>query len=160
MSDPRATALRAWSQSSPPEAEIDTQPANAAIAPSGDDPHNPDMFGERLAKLEGLFEGLKSSLDSMRFVLSILVAVLLGGFAFLGTQMVRLDTKSQAQIEGVSAKVDGISSKISDEFRAMRAEQSAQTSAIANSITAAKQQQPQVILMPAPQQERAPKTNH
>ncbi|MEI6985210.1 MAG: hypothetical protein WCK65_03700 [Rhodospirillaceae bacterium] len=42
------------------------------------------------------------------------------------------------------------SSKLSDEFRAQRAEMSAQTSAIANSITATRQQAPQVILVPAP----------
>jgi hypothetical protein len=94
-------------------------------------------MSERIAKLEGAFEGLKASMDSTRWMIGVLSAVTLAGFAFFGAQLVRLDTK-----------VDAIPAKLSDEFRAMRAETAAQTSAIANSITAARQS-PRVIVVPA-----------
>jgi hypothetical protein len=112
---------------------------NSGVADGGAGPHNPDMLSERLAKLEGAFEGLKSSMDSIRWGIAVLSAITLAGFAFFGAQLIRLDSR-----------IDAIPTKLSDEFRAMRAESAAQTSAIANSITAAKQQQPQVILLPAP----------
>ena len=56
----------------------------------------------------------------------------------------------------LNAKIEAIPQRLSDEFRAMRAEMAAQTSAIANSITATRQVQPapQIIVIPptTPQQ--------
>lgn len=48
--------------------------------------------------------------------------------------------------------VDSIVPRIAEEFRAIRTDATAQTSAIAiaNAITATKQQAPQVILVPTP----------
>lgn len=87
---------------------------------------------ERLAKLE-------TSIDWMKVILGLMTAVMLGGFTLLSTQIINLGTR-----------IDGTNAKLSEEFRAMRVEMSAQTSAIANSITAAKQVQPQIIVMPPP----------
>ena len=101
----------------------------------------------RLDGLEKSVEGLKGSLDGLKIAASVLAAMvaLVGGIVYFtaGSLSTRMDR--------VEAKVDAIVPRITDEFRAMRAEQSAQTSAIANAITATKQQAPQVILVPAPQ---------
>jgi hypothetical protein len=77
-------------------------------------------------------------------VMAVFVAVMLGGFAFLGFQNAQLSTK-----------LEGIPQVLREEFRAMRAEMAAQTSAIANSITATKQAQPpappvppQIVVIP------------
>jgi hypothetical protein len=136
---------------------------HAPLAGSGSGPHDPDMedtwrasVDSRLARVEGGIEGLKGSLDGLRFGFTILVgavalvaAMMMGGFAFLGFQ--------NAQ---VSSKIDAIPQRLSEEFRAMRAEMSAQTSAIANSITATRQAQPpappQIIVIPTPQPQPQP----
>jgi hypothetical protein len=97
----------------------------------------------RLTRLEGSYDALKVVRPLTVAVLAILVAVMIGGFAFMGVPLVRID-----------GKVDAIPQKLADEFRAMRSEMAAQTNAIANSITATKQVQPQIVVVPAP--ERAP----
>ena len=79
---------------------------------------------------------------------TLIIAVMIGGFTFLGVQFVRLD-----------GKIDAIPQRLSEEFRAMRAEMSAQTSAIANAITATRQAPPpvpQIIVVPSPQPSPAP----
>jgi len=115
-------------------------------------------IGERLARVEGGIEGLKGSLDGLRFGFTILAgavalvaAMMMGGFAFLGFQ-----------VSQVSSKIDAIRQRLSEEFRAMRAEMAAQTSAIANSITATRQTQPPapppqiIVIPPAPQPQPTP----
>ena len=109
----------------------------------------------RLARVEGGIEGLKGSLDGLRFgfttlagAAALIAAVMIGGFAFLGFQ-----------VSQVSSKIDAIPQRLSEEFRAMRAEMAAQTSAIANSITATRQPPlppPQIIVIPSPQLGPAP----
>jgi hypothetical protein len=104
----------------------------------------------RLARVEGGIEGLKGSVDGLRFGFTILAgavaliaAIMMSGFAFLGFQSAQ-----------VSSKIDSIPQRLSEEFRAMRAETAAETSAIANSITATRQIQPaapQIIVIPTPQ---------
>lgn len=104
----------------------------------------------RLARLEGVVEGLKSSVDGMRWVVGIVVVVIIGGFSFLGFQLNRLE----GRVDRIEIAVAAIPARLSDEFRAMRAEMAAQTSAIANSVTATRQAQPpppQIIVIPAPQ---------
>jgi hypothetical protein len=94
---------------------------------------------ERLAKLEGSYDALKVVSPTTLAVMGILLAALVFVLSFLSIQIV-----------ATNAKVDAIPRQLSEEFRAMRAEMSAQTSAIANSITATKQVQPQILVMPAP----------
>jgi hypothetical protein len=89
------------------------------------------MDGERLAKLEGAYDALKVVRPMTVAVMAIFVAVMIGGFAFMGFQLVRID-----------GKLDAMPQTLREEFRAMRSELAAQTSAIANSITAARQMQP------------------
>jgi hypothetical protein len=103
----------------------------------------------RLAHLEGGLEGLKSSLDGLRWVVGILTIIVIGGFSFLGFQLNRLE----GRIDRVEAAVQAIPAHLDEEFRAMRSEMAAQTSAIANSITATRQAQPpapQIIVIPEP----------
>lgn len=111
----------------------------------------------RLSKLEGASDALKVVRPMAIAVISIVLAVMLGGFAFLGSQIARLDANTQrldAKIDAnaarVNEKLDAIPQQLAEEFRAMRAEMSAQTSAIAGSITAARQAPAQVLLVPAP----------
>ena len=105
------------------------------------------MNDERLAKLEGAYDALKVVRPLTVAVLAIFVAVMIGGFAFVGAQLVRID-----------GKIDAIPKTLADEFRAMRAEMSSQTSAIANAITAARQMQspsptPTPLVPPQPKQQ-------
>jgi hypothetical protein len=104
----------------------------------------------RLARLEGALEGLRGSVDGFRWVVGIVAVVMIGGFSFLGFQLNRLE----GRVDRIETAVAAIPAHLSEEFRAMRAEMAAQTSAIANSITAVRQAQPpppQIIVIPAPQ---------
>lgn len=105
----------------------------------------------RLDGLEKGVEGLKGSVDGVKHsqtllagVVALSVAVMLGGFAILFAQINRAE-------DNLGQQVEKLGELMRQEVRALRAEQSAQTSAIANAITATKQQAPQVILVPAPQ---------
>ena len=147
------------------------------------------MIEERLAKLEGIVEGFRSfpplALTALSIVMAAMGVVLtIGIFSIngmrgeikdLGTrtdsqikelgartdnQIRELGTRMDGQIRELGARMDGLSKQLSEEFRAMRAETAAQTSAIANSITAARQFQPQVIVAPPapePQQDQNPR---
>jgi len=94
---------------------------------------------ERLSKLEGGFDGIKQSQAILWSGTLGIAALVLAALAVVVTLQFY-----------VLAEVSGIDDRIGAEFRALRAETAAQTSAIANSITATKQQAPQVILVPAP----------
>jgi hypothetical protein len=80
--------------------------------------------------------------------MGILAVVMIGGFSFLGFQLNRLEGRA----DRIEAAMAAIPARLSEEFRAVRAEMAAQTSAIANSITATRQAQPappQIIVVPA-----------
>jgi hypothetical protein len=101
---------------------------------------------ERLAKLEGSYDALKVVRPMTITVLGVLLAALIFVLSFMASELRDLNTKQQT----TDAKIDAIPAKLADEFRAMRSEMAAQTNAIANSITAARQFQPQVVVVPAP----------
>lgn len=94
---------------------------------------------DRFAALEKEVHAIKGALDWAKVAFALLGTFTVAGFALLTTLSI-----------GVSSKVDGVSRSILEEFRAMRLETAAQTSAIANAVTAAKQVPPQVLLVPAP----------
>ncbi len=114
------------------------------------------MIEERLAKLEGIVEGFRFfpplALTALSIVMAAIGVVLtIGIFSLNGMR---------GEIKDLGVRMDGLSRQLTDEFRAMRAETAAQTSAIANSITAARQFQPQVIVVPPapePQQDQRPR---
>ena len=127
-----------------------TDGGNGAPPPSGTWLGWRASVDARLARLEGALEGLKSAIDGTRWVVGILAIIMIGGFSFLGFQLNRLE----GRVDRIETAVAAIPVRLSDEFRAMRAEMAAQTSAIANSITATRQAQPpppQIIVIPAPQ---------
>jgi hypothetical protein len=100
----------------------------------------------RLTKLEGIFDGFRTvpqlavtALGIAMGALAIVVTIAIFQFNSLG-----------GRIADLTDKVDAIPRQLTEEFRAMRAESAAQTSAIAQSITAARQMQPQVVVVPTP----------
>ena len=125
---------------------------------SGDGNGPPPLSGTWLgwrASVDARLEALKSSIDGMRWVVGIVAVIMIGGFSFLGFQLNRLE----GRVDRVEVAIAAIPARLSDEFRAMRAEMAAQTSAIANSITATREAQPpppQIIVIPAPQSSEKP----
>ncbi|MGC2415945.1 MAG: hypothetical protein WA459_25030 [Stellaceae bacterium] len=118
-------------------------------------PPPPDSWTGWRASVDARLEGLKGAIDSTRWVVGIVAVVMIGGFAFLGFQINRLE----GRIDRIETAVAAIPIHLSEEFRAMRSEMAAQTSAIANSITATRQAQPpppQIIVIPAPQPTEKP----
>jgi hypothetical protein len=101
-------------------------------------------------------------------VLGIGVAAIIGGFAFLGTQMASLSgqiTSLRAETNAgfsairaemredraaVAAQVTAIRVEMREDRAAAQAAVAAQVTAIANAVTATRQEAPQVILVPAP----------
>jgi hypothetical protein len=115
----------------------DYEPEAAPIDVGGDGPHPPEMdIGERLARLE-------AGQDWIKVILALLGAVVIGGFAFLGVQINRID-----------AKVDGLSASLGTRIDAQGAQTRQElvgiANAISNSITAARQVQPQIVIVPTP----------
>jgi hypothetical protein len=127
----------------------------------GDDlqPDATDMADDRLSRLEGAYDALKVVRPMLMTVVAILLAAAIGSFAFLGSQVASISSRIDSignRIDRLGDKLDAIPSRLNEELRAMRAEMTAQTSALANAITAAKQEPPQVIVVPAPQTPPAP----
>lgn len=96
----------------------------------------PPNLGERLARLE-------SGQDWIKVLLALMGAVMIGGFAFLGMQINRLDGKFDALNTSLSARIDAQGAQTRQELVGI-------ANAISNSITATKQMQPQIIIMPVP----------
>jgi hypothetical protein len=122
---------------------LPTNDAGNGLPPSG------TWLGWR-ASVDARLEALKGAIDGMRWVVGIVAVVMIGGFSFLGFQLNRLE----GRVDRVETAVAAIPARLSDEFRAIRSEMAAQTSAIANSITATRQYQPpppQIIVIPPPQ---------
>jgi hypothetical protein len=82
---------------------------------------------------------LESAQDWTRVILGLIGAVIIGGFAFLGVQINRID-----------GKVDGLGARIDAQGAQTRQELVGIANAISNSITATRQVQPQVIVVPTP----------
>jgi capsule polysaccharide export protein KpsE/RkpR len=142
---------------------------SAQSLPAGD----PPMTEERLRRIEDGIRDLRSFIDGFRTVpqlalsaiaialtaVALLLTVVIFSLNNVGAQI--RDFSSQirdvnSQIRDLGARVDAIPRQLAEEFRAMRAETAAQTSAIASSITAARQVQPQILVVPAPGGATAP----
>src|ERR1019366_1437172 len=102
-------------------------------------------MNEPFARLEGSYDALKVVRPMTITVLGVLLAALIFVLSFMASELGDLNAKQEA----TNAKVDAIPSKLAEEFRAMRGEMAAQTSAIAASVTAARQMQPQVVVVPS-----------
>jgi hypothetical protein len=132
-------------------------PDRSPVDPGGGGSHDTAMdegwrssVDTRLGELRGAMDGLRHSFTILAGAVGLVATIMAFGFGFLGLQLNRLD-----------GKIDAIPQRLSEEFRAMRAEMAAQTSAIANSITATRQAQPPappqiIVIPPTPQQQPTP----
>ena len=118
---------------------LETQLEKAASGSRLAGPEKPDKDA-RIPRLEGIVDVLKlfPSFLLAAVALSFTVIVALLGFVI-------------AQVVSVERRVDATNGRLAEEFRTMRAEMAAQTSAIANSITATRQVQPQILVVPMPE---------
>lgn len=113
--------------------------ARSTSVGGGDGGDHMNEMSERVRRVEQNVAKIEGSLDWAKLVASILIGVVLAGFSLL-----------TALSLNVTSKVEAISGKISEEFRLQRQDTTGQISAISNAITAAKQQPPQVLLVPTP----------
>jgi hypothetical protein len=112
----------------------------------GNDYLPPDM-NARLGKLEGEISGLKHSQNIHLAALVGSFAIVLGAIGIVVALVLALSTKVDQQgdkIEKLAERQIELPGKIGAELRDI-------TKTLAESITAAKQTPPQVILLPAPQ---------
>ena len=141
----------------------------SAIDAGGVRPHDTVMddgwrssVDNRLGELRGALDGLRHSFTILAGAVGLIATVMVFGFGFFGVQFNRLDGKIDALSNTLNAKIEAIPQRLSEEFRAMHGEMAAQTSAIANSITATRQAQPpappQIIVIPAPQSQPSPES--
>ena len=110
-------------------------------------------------------EQLDIAIARLRYIAIALLIVMIAGFAFIGVQIARansridqlaakvdgLDTAFGVKFEGVNAKVDSISQRLAVELKTMGAEITTQTRAIAKSLAASPPTVPAQPL-PAPAQ--------
>jgi hypothetical protein len=116
------------------------EPDAAPIDVGGGGPHPPGMdIGERLARLE-------AGQDWIKVILALIGAVVIGGFAFLGVQVNRLDSK----FDTMGNRIDALGARIDAQGAQTRQELVGIANAISNSITAARQVQPQIVIVPTP----------
>ena len=101
-------------------------------------PHPPDMsdLTSRVSKVEGAVEGLKGAIDALRWVIGILALVVIGGVSFLGILLVITNNR----MVNIESKVDALPEKINSNLQNL-------TTTLSTTITASKQQAPQVILV-------------
>lgn len=124
----------------PASGETEAVPIDAG----GSGPHPPGMdIGERLARLG-------SGQDWIKVILALIGAVVIGEFAFLGIQINRLDSKMDALSTSLAARIDAQGAKIDAQGAETRRELVGIANAISNSITAARQVQPQIVVVPTP----------
>jgi hypothetical protein len=115
--------------------EQKTAALEAATTARGDgDGGGPNMstLGERLAKLEGAFEGLRSLQTVNLMVLGIFVAA-----------AVAFSIYTLNRFNDLGEKITRLPSQINDDLRGL-------TATLSAAITASKQVPPQVILVPPP----------
>ena len=92
-----------------------------------------DGMNDRFTKLETGFEWMK-------VMLALIGTVLIGGMAFLGAQITRVD----GRLSVLSDKVDALPDRINANLRDL-------TGTLAQAILAAKAAPPQIVILPGPQ---------
>jgi outer membrane murein-binding lipoprotein Lpp len=116
----------------------------------------------RLGELKGALDGLRHSFTILAGAVGLLATIMALGFGFVGIQLNRLDGRIDqlggrvdqlgGRVDQLGNRIDAIPQRLAEEFHAMRAEMAAQTSAIANAITATREAQPpappQIIVIP------------
>lgn len=106
---------------------------NAEALKSGDGGSTfDDMSNERLAKLEGVVEGLRHVQSVTLTLVGLIVAL-----------VIAFGTYTANRLDAINGRVAELPGKISSDLRDI-------TKTLSEAITAAKQTPPQVILLPAP----------
>lgn len=105
---------------------------------------------KRLTRMEGSYDSLKVVRPMTIAVCSVLLAALVFVLSAMTLQMNGISTRMESLAARVEEGFRTLRTDMAAEARATRAEMAAQTSAIANSITATKQAAPQILLVPAP----------
>ncbi len=59
-----------------------------------------------MSDISGRLSKLDDGFDVLKVLISVMAAVMLGGFAFLGTQIARLDTKIAGNTQRLNDKID------------------------------------------------------
>lgn len=121
----------------------------ATLDGGGGPPHDPGM-NDRITKLEAQYDTLKVVRPMTITVMGVVASVFGLMIAFLLNQSFRLESKMSALESKIDSSNAALRTELRDEFRQMRNDMNAQTSAVANAITATKQQAPQVLLVPTP----------
>jgi hypothetical protein len=101
---------------------------NIGSSPEGPDDHMPTVLGERLAKLEGSFDGLKIAIEGLRHSQNMTLTAVLG----VGVILAAIGIYVLQCIDALPTEFERLNQTLS------------------SAITASKQQQPQVILIPTP----------
>lgn len=107
-------------------APLPNQPETPML--TGDSGDTDVSLAERMAKLEGAFEGVKLSIDALRHSQNVTLAVMGIGF----TLLLGIGIYTVQRVDQIPGELRGIADSISQ------------------AVTASKQAPPQVILMPAP----------
>jgi outer membrane murein-binding lipoprotein Lpp len=128
-----------------PVAQFPSLSPRQGVEHGGNDSQIPPDMNERLGRIEGEISGLKHGHAMTLGGLGLVAAlVTIGVAAVIGFGVYELQ-----RIDQLSEKVNELPGKISADLRDL-------TKTLAQSITAAKQQPPQVILIPTPQQSPSP----
>lgn len=112
---------------------------NDQNAPTGGGGVDGGGIGAHLADMQGRLARLEGEVSAYKLIFAAIIAVLIGGFAFLGVQVTRVDTK----VSATATDVQGLPDKINGNLLSL-------TRTLADAISEAKQTPPQVILMPPP----------
>ena len=96
-------------------------------------------IGAHLTDMQICLARLEGEVSAFKLLFAAIIAILIGGFAFLGVQVTRVDGK----VSATASDVQGLPDKINGNLLSL-------TRTLADAISAAKQPPPQVILMPAP----------
>jgi len=121
-----------WAQNPPSEGGDQNTPTGGGGIDGGGSGNHFLGMQLQLARLEG-------EVNAYKLLFAAIIAILIGGFAFLGVQITRVDGK----VSATASEVQELPGKINRNLLDI-------TRTLAEAITAAKQQQPQVILMPPP----------
>jgi len=93
-----------------------------------------------MSGMDGRLSKLEDAFDWIKVTIALIGAVLIGGIAFIGVQITRVDGRISTLSDQVNALPDKVNANVRD-----------LTNTLSQAILASKQTTPQVILLPAPQ---------
>src|SRR5258708_22746725 len=86
---------------------------DALLDRSGGERHSNNMDETKFGRLEGVVEALKVIKPMTMSVVSLVTAILIGGIAFLGVQVARLDQKIENNAQPVNDKLYALPQRLS-----------------------------------------------